>query len=374
MNIIPGCYVKSGKRKNMISSKTLQILFLILLSPFILYSQEKKVKLVFAGDAMQHKEQIIAAKNTGGYDYGSYFSLIKDRIKDADIAVVNLEVTLGGKPYTGYPSFSAPDEFAEELKDTGFDVFLTANNHCLDKSKKGLERTILMLDSLRVKHLGTYIDEKNRNFRYPMMMKKNGIRIAMLNYTYGTNGIKVQAPNVVNFIDKEQIKKDIEMARCMFADVIIANMHWGDEYKLYPNNEQKKLVQFLIDNGVNIIIGGHPHVVQPIDIRKEGDTIKQVVVYSMGNFISNMSAPNTDGGMIVTLEISKNGDEPVQIDSCSYSLVWVNKAIKNGKKNYQLIPVSEYEEEEKGIEYLGEMAYKRMINFAKKAKEATESM
>lgn len=350
------------------------LLIFLLLLPAYGVGQDAKVRFVFAGDAMQHKDQIISAKEGITYNYKTYFPLIKEQIEAADIAVVNLEVTLGGKPYTGYPSFSSPDEFAQELKDVGFDIFLTANNHCLDKGKRGLERTILMLDSLRVKYLGTYVDEKNRHFRYPMMMKKNGIRIAMLNYTYGTNGIAVQSPNVVNYIDKEQIKKDIEMAECMYADVIIANVHWGDEYKLYPNKEQKDLAQFLIDNGVNIIIGGHPHVVQPIDIRKENDTIRQVVVYSMGNFISNMSAVNTDGGMFVTLDISKKENEPVQIDNCAYELIWVNKALENGKKKYELIPVSEYIDEEKGIEHLGETAYKRMLSFAKKAKEVTESM
>ncbi len=350
-------------------------LFNLLVFCFVyLSSQENKVKLLFAGDAMQHITQIKAAQTKDGYDYMSYFKLIKNQIDSADIAIVNLEVTLGGKPYTGYPCFSAPDEFAFELKDVGFDVFLTANNHCLDKRKKGLERTIMMLDSMQLKHLGTYIDEDTRHLRYPLMLIKNGIRIAMLNYTYGTNGIPVQTPNVVNFIDKEQIKKDIDASKAMFADVIIANMHWGDEYKLYPNKEQKDLAEFLVNNGVNIIIGGHPHVVQPIDIRKENDTIKQVIVYSMGNFVSNMSAVNTDGGMMVSLEISKDENNSVNINSCDYSLVWVHKPIIDGRKQYQLIPVFEYEDEQIGKEYLGETAYQGMLKFSKKAKEVTESL
>lgn len=350
------------------------ILYILLCLFFSISAQEQKLKLLFVGDAMQHITQIKAAKVNDGYNYDSYFKHIQNEIEEADIAVVNLEVTLGGKPYTGYPCFSAPDEFATELKKVGFDIFLTSNNHCLDKGKKGLERTILMLDSMRVKHLGTYTDQKNRNFRYPMMIKKNGIRIAMLNYTYGTNGLEVKAPNIVNYIDKEQILKDIDMAQCMFADIIIANMHWGDEYKLYPNKEQKDLAEFLINNRVNLVIGGHPHVVQPIDIRKENNSIKQVVVYSMGNFVSNMSANNTDGGMMVSIELSKEKDKPVQIDKCGYSLVWVHKPIEEGRKQYQLIPVAEYEDKEKGIEYLGETAYEAMMKFARKAKEVTESM
>jgi len=350
------------------------LLFTLLLLPVALFSRENKVRLLFAGDAMQHKEQIVSAKQNGGYDYSTYFPLIKNQIEEADIAIVNLEVTLGGKPYSGYPAFSAPDEFAESLKTAGFDIFLTANNHCLDKGKKGLERTILMLDSMRVRHLGTYTDKKSRNFRYPMMLKKNGIRIALLNYTYGTNGIEPQSPNIVNYIDRNRIKKDIRMAKCMYADVIIANMHWGQEYKLYPDKEQKDLSRFLIDNGVNIIIGSHPHVVQPIDIRMENDTIKQVIVYSLGNLVSNMSAANTDGGMMVTLDISKDKDGEVHIDDLSYSLVWVDKPVLNGKKVYRLIPVSDYEEKVKGEAFLGKGAYLMMMKFSKKAKDVIESM
>ena len=339
------------------------------------FAQEGKVRLLFAGDAMQHITQIKAAQTKSGtYDYTSYFGLVKSQIEEADIAVVNLEVALGGKPYTGYPCFSAPDEYAVAIKDAGFDVFLTANNHCLDKGKKGLERTISQLDTLQVKHLGTYADKDQRELRYPMLLKKNGIRIVLLNYTYGTNGIEVKAPNIVNYIDKEQILKDIDTAKNMFADIIIANVHWGDEYKLYPNAGQKELANILIENGVNLVIGGHPHVVQPIDIRKEGNSVKQVVVYSMGNFISNMSAPNTDGGMMVTVDISKKENEPLKIDSCSYSLVWVNKPFVDGRKQYQLIPVSEYENEEIGVKQLGEVAYRKMLKFSGKAIEVVESM
>jgi len=175
--------------------RTLALFILSLLASLNGFSQEgeqKTVSLLFVGDAMQHQSQIDAAKTKTGYDYSSYYKHIKDRIDSVDIAVVNLEVTLAGKPYTGYPSFSAPDEFAHELKNVGFDIFLTANNHCLDKGKKGLERTIAELDTMQVKHLGVYTDKEQRNLRYPLMIIKNGIRIAMLNYTYGTNDLKVQ--------------------------------------------------------------------------------------------------------------------------------------------------------------------------------------
>jgi poly-gamma-glutamate synthesis protein (capsule biosynthesis protein) len=351
--------------------KKLSLFLLVLFLHESLSAQECRVKLLFAGDAMQHKVQIDAAKTPEGYDYSSYFKLIRPQIDSVDIAIVNLEVTLAGKPYTGYPAFSAPDEFATELEKAGFDVFLTANNHVLDKGRKGLERTIARLDTLQVKHLGSYADGSQRNLLYPLMLIKNGIRMALLNYTYDTNGIKVKHPNVVNYIQKDSILSDIKKAKQMNPDIIIANMHWGLEYKPVPNIEQKKLADFLIENGVNVVIGSHPHVVQPIDIRKENDSIKNVVVYSLGNLVSGMKAANTDGGLLVNIDLSKDDNGIVRIDSCYHSLVWVHK---DEKQQIQLIPVSEYEEEETGKTFLGEAAYNKMMRFARVAAKTVEAV
>ncbi len=150
-----------------------------------------RITLLFAGDLMQHKPQINAARTPEGtYDYSPCFSLVKEQISKADIAIGNLEVPIGGKPYGGYPAFCAPDEYLYAIKEAGFDVLLTGNNHCLDRGKKGLERTILMLDSLQIPYAGTYKNEDERRQRYPLFIRKNGFHIAFLNYTYGTNGIK----------------------------------------------------------------------------------------------------------------------------------------------------------------------------------------
>lgn len=349
------------------------LFFSIILATTSVFSQSSRVSLLFAGDAMQHKSQLDGAKTKDGYDYSSYFKYVQAEIDSADIAVVNLETTLPGKGYTGYPCFGSPDAYAYALKDAGFDVFLTANNHSLDKRKQGLERTIQMLDSMQVKHLGTYIDQEKRDLYNPMMIVKNGIRIAMLNYTYGTNGIEIQTPNVINLIDKKQILEDIELSKKMNPDVIIANMHWGDEYKLKPNKEQKDLAEFLVKNGVRLVIGGHPHVVQPIDIRRENDTIKNIIVYSLGNFVSGMKAVNTDGGMMVRIELSKNEKGEVTIDTCDYSLVWVHKPFEGGKQKFQLIPVNQFNDDE-AKDLLGDVALVKMKAFAKTAKSTIESM
>lgn len=354
--------------------KKIILLFSLLLTLLIGYAQEQKVSFLFAGDAMQHQSQLDAARTKDGYDYSSYFKHVKDEVQQADIAVVNLEVTLPGKGYTGYPCFGAPDAYAESLKEAGFDIFLTANNHILDKGKSGLERTLQVLDSMKVKHTGVFATAEKRELYYPLMMIKNGIRIAILNYTYGTNGFLAKAPNVVNYIDKKQILKDIEAAKQMKADIIIANMHWGDEYQLKPNKEQQSLANFLVDNGVRLVIGNHPHVVQPVDIRKENGEIKSVVVYSLGNFISGMKPVNTTGGLMVNIGISKDEDNAVRIDTCSYSLVWVNKRMKGDVPYFfELLPVSGFNNEE-GKAVLGEAAFEKMQSFATAAKSVVESL
>lgn len=299
-----------------------------------------RITLLFAGDLMQHQAQINAARTPAGYDYSDCFKLVKEEICRADIAIANLEVTLGGKPYRGYPAFSAPDEYLSAIRDAGFDVLITANNHCLDRGKKGLERTILILDSLRIPYAGTYTNAEMRKQRYPLLLEKNGFRIALLNYTYGTNGIPVSPPNVVNYIDKEIITQDIEAAKAMTPDIIIACMHWGDEYQSLPNKDQTFLADWLLQQGVAHVIGSHPHVVQPMELRTDSITGNQhVVAYSLGNFISNMSNRRTDGGLLFKLELKKDSTA-VRVAKCEYSLVWTSRPVLSRKKNYVLYPVS----------------------------------
>ncbi|KAA6332505.1 Capsule biosynthesis protein CapA [termite gut metagenome] len=299
----------------------------------------KRITLLFAGDLMQHQRQIEAARvSNDKFDYSACFKYVKEEISKADIAVANLEVTLAGMPYTGYPAFSAPDEYLTAIQDAGFDVLLTANNHCLDRGKEGLERTILMLDSLRILCAGAYVNEAARASRYPLLIEQNGFRISLLNYTYGTNGVPVTPPNVVNFIDKEIMERDIEVAKAQQPDAIIVCIHWGEEYRLLPGNYQRELAGWMLSKGVTHIIGGHPHVVQPIELRTDSVTqTKHLVVYSLGNFISNMSAPNTDGGLLVRLELEK--DSVTRVSDCKYAMVWTARPDAGGIKNHTLFPV-----------------------------------
>ncbi len=299
----------------------------------------------FAGDLMQHKPQVDAAWACGKgkkYDYSECFRLVKPIISAADLAVGNLEVTLGGAPYTGYPRFSAPDAYLDAILDAGFDVITTANNHCLDRDAKGVKRTNGVLDSLKVSHLGCYVDQEERDREYPVVMDVKGIRIALLTYTYGTNGIPVTKPNVVNLIDTAQIRKDIEVAKSKQPDLIIASMHWGIEYVTKETAEQRKLAHWLVDNGVDHVIGGHPHVVEPFEMYTSPvDSMEHYIIYSLGNFVSNQNKPQCKGGAMVTLTFQKivDGDSTsVSLIDTKHQLVSVSRPAMNAMHSYRILP------------------------------------
>ena len=297
------------------------------------------ISLLFVGDIMQHKAQLTAAKTPKAYDYSSYFSLIKTEIQAADLAVANLETPIGVKPYSGYPQFSAPAELAQATKDAGFDLLLTANNHSVDRYAKGIQRTLDILDSLDIPHLGTYRNEEERAEHHPYLIQIKGKKLAFLNYTYGTNGLPVPPPYVVNLTDTISIKKDLEKAKEQGADLTFVCMHWGVEYDTRPSVQQQQLAKWLISSGADHIIGGHPHVIQPIETVE--DSIRQTkhhIVYSLGNFISNMSKKDTDGGLVVKIELFETNQK--QDSKVSYALVWTGRPILTKEKNFKLYPIS----------------------------------
>ncbi len=315
--------------------------------------EKRRISLLFAGDLMQHGPQIKAAlQKDGTYNYDECFDRVKEEIERADVAIGNFEVTLGGKPYTGYPQFRAPDEYLQACIDAGFDILLTANNHCMDSYRQGLERTILTMDSMGVQHLGTYIDQAARDSTYPFLLEKNGFRIALLNFTYDTNGIAIKAPSVVNLIDTVQILADLEKARAMLPHAIIALPHWGIEYQQLPSAQQRELAQWLLDNGVDHIIGGHPHVAQPLEL---SDDSLHLVAWSLGNVVSNQSKPNTYGGYMVRMELREGGDDTpygkAKLEDVAYMLYWVSRPNDNHfKHNYRILPIDEPDSELTGME------------------------
>ena len=340
----------------------ISLLLMALLAACSSYAQDT-LSLLFAGDVMQHQSQINAAQRGDAYEYDECFSMLKDRIAAAGVAIANLEVTLAGKPYSGYPQFSAPDELAKALGNAGFDVLITANNHSCDKGEKGILRTIRLLDNLGIGHTGTFRSPAERDSVYPLIIEKNNFRLAVLSYTYGTNGIPAPPPAMVNLIDTAQIAADVAVAKAQSPDAIIAFMHWGEEYRQQPNERQKTLADFLIRQGVRLVIGSHPHVLQRMERRYNADsTTQSVVVYSLGNFISNQSAKNTGGGAIAHIRLLKNGHE-LTIDECSYQLVWTYKPVTGKRRRFYAAPVDALENNP--AFFANEADFFKMKDFAK---------
>lgn len=298
--------------------------------------------LVFVGDAMQHQAQLDRARELGGgknFDYSGCFTYIAPTITEADYAVCNLEVPLGGGPdYTGYPCFSAPDSYAKALKDAGFDMFLTANNHCLDRRDKAARRTLTALDNLGVDHIGTYNDAADRAAKVPFIKTINGIKFGFLNYTYGTNGIEPKEGAEVSLIDKNKMAEEIKKTREAGAEIIVVAMHWGVEYVLLQNRNQEELADFLIDQGVDLIIGSHPHVIQPMKvIRNEKEDKNVLVVYSLGNFISNMKTADTTGGALVRVRVERDSTGTARFKKADYDTFYSAKP-SGGRTNFTVIP------------------------------------
>lgn len=302
--------------------------------------ETKRLTLLFAGDLMQHESQIAKAYASGRYDYTECFAFIKPDIEAADLAIANFETTLAGPPYAGFPKFSAPDAFLVGAKEAGFDIMLCANNHACDTGRAGLERTIMMMDSLNMPHLGSYVDEDARREQYPLIIERNGIKLALLNYTYGTNGLPIPKPNVVNRINKDVMAQDIKDAKALHPDCIIAFIHWGEEYELKQNRHQEELAQWLLDQGVDHVVGNHPHVVQPLEMRTDSIGQKHLVCYSLGNIVSNMTKPNTVGGIYISMTLDKQGDNRPTVSDASYSLFWVSRPVFSGHKQHRIYPIS----------------------------------
>jgi poly-gamma-glutamate capsule biosynthesis protein CapA/YwtB (metallophosphatase superfamily) len=316
------------------------------------------LSLLFAGDIMGHDSQIASAYNasTNTYDYTSCFQFVKPYIESVDVAIGNLELTLAGPPYKGYPAFSSPDALAYTLKESGFDVLVTANNHSCDKGKKGIERTIEMLDSLTLDHTGTFTDEASRLNDYPLILNHKNFKLALLNCTYGTNGIAVPSPTIVNSIDTTQLSKDIAAIADDSVDFIIAFMHWGSEYQSQPNAHQKKITQFLFQKGVQIVIGAHPHVLQPMMY----DSVQQqVVVYSLGNFVSGQRDRYKNGGAMARIDLQKvttDSTHQTSIISVEYILQYVHR---DAARDYYILPVPTFENDSSG--FVKEEAAKAMF-------------
>lgn len=271
------------------------------------------VSLVAVGDNLIHNTLISAGEQEdGSLDYSSFYENIKNDISSADIAVINQETILGGSEfeYTGYPVFNSPWEIGTAAIDAGFDIFTCATNHSLDKGYAGIEQECAFFDQhTEVVHVGT--NDSEEDYNSIIYYEKNSIRFAILNYTYGTNGIPIpeSSPWCVNMMDKEKITADVNAAK-QNADVIIVFPHWGTENSTSVSDYQREYVQLFSDLGVDIVIGTHPHVLQPVEwVENETTGKKMLVYYSLGNFISHQTSLNQLCGGMAEIKIEKKNGE-----------------------------------------------------------------
>ena len=307
-------------------------------------------------------------QSDGSYNFDSIFRYITDYVSAADYSVANLETTFAGTsngfPYSGYPNFNCPDALADATKNAGFDMLLTANNHSYDTTLVGFKRTLEIVRATGQETLGTYLSADEQKWAIEEI---NGIKVGMLCYTYATGVDAKGAPqlngnaaiseaglcnyftydNLPKFYD--EIEGYLNDMRAAGAEATVVYMHWGVEYVTEPREQEKNIAQKLCDMGVDVIIGGHPHVVQPVDLlTSTTDTDhKTVILYSMGNAVSNqrvgnissISTPHTEDGVLFSVTFSKYSDDTVYLEGVELIPTWVNLNANNGSRQYNIVPL-----------------------------------
>lgn len=310
--------------------------------------QDTAVSLVAVGDNLIHNTLIDSGlQSDGSYNFDALYANFKPYIEQADIAVINQETILGGSvfEYSGYPLFNSPWEIGEAAINAGFDVFTCATNHSLDKGTEGIEQELAFFDKHpEVVHIGTNASESDYNT--VTYYEKNGITFALLNYTYGTNGIPLpdDRPWVVNMMDKDKIRQDVETAK-ENADVVIVFPHWGTENSMSVSDYQREYAQYFCSLGVDIVIGTHPHVLEPVEWVTDSESGNRTLVYySIGNFISHQTNRNQLlGGMAeITIE-RKDGD--ISISSAKLCPTVCHYYNEDGKYHFSVYKLSAYTDE-----------------------------
>ena len=307
--------------------------------------------LVAVGDIMMHMPQLPAYYDPDSkrYDFTPYFTEVKPLIAEADWAMANLETTLSADgDYSGYPRFSSPHELAAALKDAGFDIVTTANNHAMDRGVPGVNRTLEFLREQGLVTRGTYRSPEEA--AEPTIVERNHIRLGLLAYTYGTNGIPVpeHMPWLIDLIDEERIVRDISALREAGADYVAIALHFGTEYQTEPSEEQKRLARRLIAAGADLIAGSHPHVIQPWEVvettDEDGAARQGVILYSMGNFISNQRGGTKDYGVLYRIGIRKE-DGVARTTDVEPVITWVHRYKAKGRNHYRVLPAERVLEE-----------------------------
>ena len=322
------------------------------------------INLTAVGDVMAHSPQLKAQydSNSNTYSFDNNFKYIKKYIETSDLSIANLETTLAGEDigYSSYPTFNTPDAIASALKNTGFDIISTINNHTFDKGSHGFDRTLSVLKELNFETVGTKSNVYDDDY---IIKDINGIKLGITSYSYGDiinsdkylNGIKIsdECKERANIFSSSNVNDAFNtinntISKLNDTDIQILIIHWGNEYQRVPSKFQSELAQLLSDAGVDIIIGSHPHVVQPVEMIKSSDGSNEtLIVYSLGNLISNQRKETlgnsyTEDGLIISIDINKdssNSDAYVSNVKCIPT--WVNKYSDNNKFVYEVVPIED---------------------------------
>ncbi|MBN8209427.1 CapA family protein [Bacillus sp. NTK071] len=294
--------------------------------------------LAAVGDILIHDRVYEKAVEGSGYNFTPMLSKVQKQLQDADITFANQETVIGGTSIglSSYPSFNSPTEVGDALKASGVDIVSMANNHTLDRGERAVQNAIKYWNNIGILYTGSYASEKDRT--QIRTIEENGISVAFLAYTYGTNGIRPPSgkPYLVNYIDKELIRKEILKAK-EIADAVVVSIHLGNEYERYPNNDQLALSSYIAEAGADLILGHHPHVLQPLEWIETTDDRKVLVAYSLGNFLSGQRNDYKDIGGILKVSIVKNqfrGNSTITVTSPSFTPTFVDK-------DYHVNPLSE---------------------------------
>ena len=328
--------------------------------------EDKKITLMAVGDDLVHDSIIDSGKRSDGtYNYDHLFTNILEDIKKADVSVINQETVLGGKElrYSGYPRFNSPQEIGDAIVKAGFNVVLDATNHAMDKGEKGMQNSI----DYWKKHKGVTVvgvNETEKESNDVKVIEVKGIKLALLNYTYSLNGLPLPSnrPYMVNMLDEEKIRKDVALAKEK-ADFVIVFPHWGTEYSYDVSSAQKRWTKIFLETGVDLVIGAHPHVIEPIEWLEGEDGHKMLIYYSLGNYVSGQDEyPRMLGGMAnITIEC-KNGEKPYISDA---SITPIVTQFGSDYENLQVLRLSDYTDQLASVHRIRGMSVSKLKNLAK---------
>jgi poly-gamma-glutamate capsule biosynthesis protein CapA/YwtB (metallophosphatase superfamily) len=296
--------------------------------------------LTAVGDILIHGLVYNAAKTKNGYDFTPMFSKVKPYLESADLTIANQETMIGGQEMglSTYPRFNSPYELASALQDSGVDIVSIANNHSIDRGEQAILNATAFYNKIGLPYTGAYhSEEDSQTIR---TIKRNGITFSFLAYTYGTNGIPVPKgkPYLVNLLDLSKISNEIKLAK-QLSDVVVVSLHFGNEYQRMPSDEQKQIAKDVVNFGADIILGHHPHVLQPMEWIETENGNKGFVAYSLGNFLSSQKSIYREIGGILTLTVHKevsNGETRITVDQPTFLSTYVSRAHR-----YKVVPLEE---------------------------------